>query len=461
MGNKRKGQCFLVSNESRDFYLLTPIIYYLEKYENFEISFEFIWDAHKIKKENPDLVIIPNTRGNNLYYEVAKYCHENNILVFCHDSEGNFNATKKYNFWGYNLSKEQFCPIIYTWNQRIKNYLVESCEIPENKIKISGSPIFDKYIYLKKKDKASILDQFQKTHFKHVVGYAGWAFGKIYNKEIDDILVYLDKNKEEGIEWLVKQRDFVEKCLKTLIENNPDHLFILKKHPRENFESDMRDSRNEMTQLTHYPNVLYIKDEVEIQDLIGICDLWMAFESTSIMEAWLLNVPTLLLNEIDDFNRVSLHKGSVKVNTLEKAIEAYDKRFKENDISFFNPTHLIEIRNEILRDAIGYVDGFNHIRSVYYFLPYLKNIQSKNKPLKTNYKFLRFYYLLHIGKYFYIKPLFSKLPKFKKTVWIFENYKLEKIKKQKKSIYDDLDIFYQKHDLTKKIVSNEIWSEIF
>ncbi|MFN5984264.1 MAG: BFO_1060 family glycosyltransferase [Fluviicola sp.] len=457
---KKKGHCYLVSNETRDYYLLLPIIYFLETYKNYSISLEFIWDAHKIKTEKPDLVILPNTRGHNLYYEVGKYCIENDILVFSHDSEGNFNNTEKTDYWGYNKTKELFCPIVFTWNLRIKNYLNQSCGIPIEKIKISGSPIFDKYIYLKPKTRTEILSKYKKDHFTKVVGYAGWAFGKIYNKELNDVLVYLDKGKEEGINWLTNQRDFVENCLKTLIELHPDTLFILKKHPRENFESDFRDSRNEMNRLKDFPNVLYLKDEEEIQDLIGISDLWMAFESTSIMEAWLLNVPTMLINEIDDFKRVSLHQGSFKVNTIEKAIQAFEKLFSENDKSFFNPSNIVEKRNKIFADSIGYSDGLNHLRAINFFSPYLENNSSKNKKIKTNYKFLRLYLLLHIGKFFYSKRIFSKLPKFKKTIWVFENYKLTKIKNQKKSVYEDLAIFYKKMDLKNKIESNQIWNEI-
>jgi hypothetical protein len=178
------------------------------------------------------------------------------------------------------------------------------------------------------------------------------------------------------------------------------------------------------------------------------------------MEAWLLNVPTMLINEIDDFKRVSLHQGSFKVNTIEKAIQAFEKLFSENDKSFFNPSNIVEKRNKIFADSIGYSDGLNHLRAINFFSPYLENNSSKNKKIKTNYKFLRLYLLLHIGKFFYSKRIFSKLPKFKKTIWVFENYKLTKIKNQKKSVYEDLAIFYKKMDLKNKIESNQIWNEI-
>jgi hypothetical protein len=67
---------------------------------------------------------------------------------------------------------------------------------------------------------------------------------------------------------------------------------------------------------------------------------------------------------------------------------------------------------------------------------------------------------LHVGKYFYIPKLFKRLPKLKKTVWVFENYSLDKIKNQKKDVYRDLDSFYSKHNLDSKIINGSIWDEL-
>ena len=444
---KKKGICLLVSNESRDFYLLIAAIYYLEKFENFEISFEFIWDAHKIKKIKPELVIIPNERGNALYFQVAEYCKINNILVLSHDSEGNFNSAIDYDFWGYNKSKDIVCPIIYTWNQRIKDFLLTKYNLDENRFYLSGAPGFDKYKYLPKIDKYKLLKKYNLEKFDKVVGYAGWAFGKLYNKELSDVTLNLNMTFEAGKKWLEDQRDQVETCLETVIKQYPDVLFILKKHPRENFESDYRDSRNEMNRLNHYPNVLYLKDQEDIQDLIQISDLWMAFESTSIMEAWLMNVPTLMINPDPNFTRVDFYHGSAAVKNANEIEAVFNQYFNDNNADFFFKSEILAKRNDIIKNSIGFDDGFNHLRIIKSFKPYLKTAK-KPINIKINWRFFRLYLLLHLGKNFYKKSIYEKLPKFKKTIWVFENYKLEKIRSGKEKIFKDLDDFYKKSQIT-------------
>jgi hypothetical protein len=166
--NKKIAYCFLVSNEPRDAYILLPYIYYLEKFENFHVQIEFIWDAHIIRKKRPDLVILPNIRGHNLNYEVAKYCSDNEILVYASDSEGNFNSEIDYNFWGYNITKELICPIQFTWNNRIKNYLNSVHNIAEKDIVVSGAPGFDKYQYLTYKSREDIISKYNLNHFNKV-----------------------------------------------------------------------------------------------------------------------------------------------------------------------------------------------------------------------------------------------------------------------------------------------------
>ena len=149
---KKRAYCFLVSNEPRDFYLLLPVIYFLEKNLHYEVTFEFVWDADKIRRKIPQLVLLPNTRGHALYYEIGNYCMQNQIPLFAHDSEGNFNTAIPYDFWAFNRNKAPLTLPVMTWNSRVKDFLKANYRLPEEDIVVTGAPGFDKYQYLKKKD---------------------------------------------------------------------------------------------------------------------------------------------------------------------------------------------------------------------------------------------------------------------------------------------------------------------
>lgn len=456
---RKKASCFLVSSEGRDFFLLMPVIYYLETFENYDVSFEFVWDAHQMRKNPPDLVLFPNTRGNHFYYEIAKYCNESGILIYSHDSEGNFSTEIDYDYWAFNLAKKSLCPVHYTWNERVKKFLMDKYDLPSEEFVVTGAPGFDKYQYMPQREKVEVLKKYGLDHYKTVVGYAGWAFGKLENKEIGDVLSNIDQPGEAGMKWMAEQRDKVEKILKTLIEANPDILFVLKKHPRENFESDLRDSRNEMNRLKDYDNVFYLKDEEDIQDLIQISDLWMAFESSSIIEAWLLGKPTMMTTPDGNFKRATLHKGSINAKSPEEAMLGLEA-LKRNEIEYFNSPEVVAKRSEIISSSIGFADGFNHLRVVKSFMPLLENHKKAKQKPKLNWRYMRLYFLLHWGKPFFVKSIFQRLPKFKKVVWIFENHKLEGVKKNKPVVTKHLDKFYADRGLNTKIKSGEIWKEL-
>ncbi|MFM7006878.1 MAG: BFO_1060 family glycosyltransferase [Flavobacteriales bacterium] len=455
----RRAFCFLVSNEPRDFYLLLPIIYFLETYLNFEVTFEFVWDADKIRRKRPELVLLPNTRGHALYYEIGNYCLQNQIPLFAHDSEGNFNTEIPYDYWAFNQNKAPLTLPIMTWNSRVKNFLIARYQLPEDQIVITGAPGFDKYQYLEKKDKAAFLTKYGHKDKRKIIGYAGWAFGKLENKELHDLLSNINKCGAEGEKWLEQQRDAVESALRAAIEKYPDFLFVLKKHPRENFESDLRDSRNEMNRLVNYPNVLYLKDEEEIQDLIEVSDLWLAFESTSIMEAWLLAKPTLLINPDIHFTRADLYKGTAIVANSAALLEVL-QQFADGDLSYFEQEQHIAERQKILANAIGFTDGLNHLRALSHVRHKLEIEQTSSKRLPLHFAFFKRALLLHLGKFFFIESLFSRLPKFKKTVWLFKNRQLSEVKTLKNEIYPALDHFYSQHQLKNRILSGQIWEEL-
>ena len=295
--------CFVDDQQGRDVELLLPLVYHAEKFLECEVEFRFVWDIFAIYCEQPDLIILANTIGSKWIFEVARYAHEQNITVFALISEGNYRTNGTFDFWGYNTDREFYQEYVCLWSQRTLDFFKEKLPNEASKMVLTGATGFDRYKIYRFPLKEEFLHKRGLSQYRKVIGYAGWAFGKLYSEIGRQELHYFLQDKPDWEEWTMKQRDAVEAILRQLIENNPDILFLLKVHPNETHPHITTESPNEMIRLRKYPNVLYIKNEEPVHDLISASDIWMGFETTTAIEAWMLGKETLLINPDAGFTR--------------------------------------------------------------------------------------------------------------------------------------------------------------
>ena len=106
-----------------------------------------------------------------------------------------------------------------------------------------------------------------------------------------------------------------------------------------------------------FPNVLILKKE-SIVDCIAVSDFWITYESTTVIEAWLLGKQTCLLNPTGiDFPRANVYKGSPNypdVPTLQAAIDS------------FYSTHELPSFQATLNDHTGNscLQGFGEVHTI-------------------------------------------------------------------------------------------------
>ena len=453
-----KALCFVDDEQGRDVELLMPLIYYAETYLNCDVKFVFVWDIFAIHRERPDIVILPNTVGSQWYFEVSKYAHDQNIPVFALISEGNFRTNGTFNYWGYNTSKIYFQEFVCHWSKRTRDFLKNELPQYAKQMVLTGATGFDRYKIYQFPTKEEFLQRKGMAGYKKIIGYAGWAFGKMYSDIGRKEIIAGHKDKAEArLKWMEKQMYEVENILRQLIENNKDILFILKVHPNETHPHIAHENPNEMIRLRKYSNVLYVKNDENIQDLIAISDLWMGFETTTALEAWMLNKETILINPDPNFARDYVHAGSI-IGIDYEGIENYiNEYYNTGKIQAFHASEKQAIRKNIIEETIGFDDGFNHLRAAYY----LKESLLKSEKMTFNPKFNMRFFLRSlsqkVGSIFYNRELFLKLPRFKKTVWIFERCKLKNIDALKKKYYPYLDKFYAKHGMNSKYSQSEFW----
>ena len=465
MTDKKKIEilCFLDDDYGRDVEILMPVVYYAEKILHCTVKFAFVWDIHAIYRRRPDVVLLANTIGSKLYFEISKYAHRNGIKVFALISEGNFSTTGTVNYYGFNTDRKFYQEYICLWNERTYKFMKKELADDSGKCVLTGSTGFDRYRIYRFKSKEEYLKEKNIANFTKVIGYAGWAFGKLTNvggrKELR-----VDENKDsERFKWMEKMMYFVEGVLKKAVLNNPDILFIFKRHPNEIHPHITKEGLNEMIRLREFPNVLYIKENENLHDIINACDIWLGFRSTTVLEAWGLKpIPTLLINPDLAYKYESIFDGCLIVDTYEDLQNAIDEFYTTGGIAAFEQKQIKESQKRLFREIIGWDDGLNHVRTGYYLKKVIDGIQPGTpKKVKLNFSHFLKYFLLHAGKYFYHKGLFLKLPKFRKTIWIFERFRLEGLEKLKNTYFGYLNSFYEKQDLKNKIENKAFWDNLF
>lgn len=469
MEKTTKVLCYLHQDTGRDVEILLPVIYYLERYLNSSVEIAFIYDIHAIYRKNPDFVLIAtNAIGSILHHKIGKYCTENKIPLFALISEGNMKTDGTFNYWGHNKERSFLQEYLCMWSERTYDYFMEDLPQYKDKIVLTGATGFDRYQYYKFATKNEVLDKYQLGHYKKIITYAGWSFGMLFNEVSLKWLTKLYKgDPNEYVEWLKKNMLLVEKQLRHVIENNPDILFILKRHPNEKNPHILQKDRNEMTNLISYPNTLYLVNEEEVHDLINISDIWLGFESTTVIESWLMdkNKPTIYLNPDPNFNRDINYKGTVIAKNGPELQTLIKEFYKTASVKAFHTEELTNNRKNLIKSIIGFSDGMNHIRTGYYLdktIQKLKNDSgASHKRIKLNWKYFLMYLSLHIGKYFYSRKIFEKLPKFKKTIWIFERFRLMEFPNLKRQSDNCLDEFHEKHSIRSKINQPEFWDKLF
>jgi len=450
-----------MEDSGRDLEIILPLVFFSEKYLNCEVEFAFAWDIHAVYRKKPDLVLLPGTSGNIFLFKISKYAYQLGIRVFALVTEGNYRTDGSFNYWGCNREDGDFYQdYICLWSKRAYDFLMK--EIPQFKDKIvfSGATGFDRYAFHKFTSREEYLAKKNLPSYKNIVGYAAWGFGKLSNELGRKELLFFFRNDVSRLEWAEKQMYLVEKIIREAVEQYPDILFILKKHPRQTHDHLVKDGINEIVRLKDYPNVLYISKNEDIHDIINVCDVWLGFETTTAMESWLLKKPSIFLTPDPNFNRTSIYTGCANVQNFSELQTYLDEFFNSGHISDFDSDEKFKNRNKIIADAIGYGDGFNHIRTAYYLKKSLDNIDTKSRIPKLSWRYFSMYILMQMGKLFYIRSIFRLLPKFKKTLWVFDRRKLKNIPVLQKKYQLFMEEFYQKHNIGKRFKEGSLFEEL-
>lgn len=347
------------SYPSRDRNVATLVCNYLRMMGFSVVESSVFCGFEMIDRYRPCLLFLTNGTGAKVNFDLVKYATLRGIKVVTLVSEGNFKSSIELLpefIWGWNKDHVLYERVNMQWSERTKEMTVQLYPQIRAQIKVSGAVGFDYYKIVPPPKKDSFLRKYRKEQYDKIVGWGCWDFTVVFPGDIR-YGYFLSLYGSDVIARFQKDRDLSNQILLDLVERNTDILFLLKEHPgntRGFFESGISGAEK-------YPNVLVLKKE-SIVDCISVSDFWLTYESTTVIEAWLLGKQTCLLNPSGiDFPRANVYKGSPNYPDLPKLQAAIDSFYSTNELPGFQAMEFE--RKEVIRETIQWDDGLNHVRA--------------------------------------------------------------------------------------------------
>jgi hypothetical protein len=416
------------ASSGRDFEIALPTMYFFEHILGWNVILKPIFDLPGIYKTKPDIIVMSNTTGAVSSFKMAKLINESGFYLFSHNSEGFIreNAVEEM-VWGWNSDKILYENVCTYWSE--KSYLLARKFYPEEvggKGAFTGSILHDKYKLFSSEKKI-------KSNYKKIITYASFDFVNVLSKT--------PSGKENPNAKYVK---IINGILSDLISQNPDVLFVGKKHPGDG----VSDSLEFKGLNDKFENFIIVSTEYSIFDLAKQSEVWLSFRSSTNLEAWLLETPTISFCEEEvfvtdsEFVTGSIQSiDSVKVSFYIQEILA-GKKIPEYD----EKEH---IRKTYIKNLIEYSDGLNHVRFMSMIKPYIQDVESgKNKvgawdvsTLDIIFSVIRHtVYKLFGNKY--------QVPFFRRYALFYGRYNKKEVHEQMKLRYADFSSFYEKNSVT-------------
>lgn len=349
----------LFSDASRDRIMVSLVCNYLRFCGYKVVEGHILYGRKLINKYKPRVLFISSSIGSRQKLNIVKYAKSKEIKVVSLTSEGNFKDDPKsveQFVWGWNKEKIMQEDLTIYWTERTRDLALGQYPFLKDIINVSGATGFDIYKIKPPVDRQAFLKKYHKDYGK-VVGVGCWDFNVVY--EHDHRYKNFTKNlSQQQIERFRKDGyDFNSIIIET-IEEFPDVLFLLKEHPLNVYGG----LGSAIENADKFDNVLILKNEEAIYDCISVSDFWLTYESTTAVEAWLMDKKTALINPSGtDFPRANVYTGSPNYQNAEQLIKAIYSFYKNKELPGYD-THEKE-RKRIIADTIQWDDGHNHIRA--------------------------------------------------------------------------------------------------
>jgi hypothetical protein len=258
------------TDSDRDLHIVSPIITYLKKKYSLNCKTKSIFNGYfYILFYRPKILLISNFQGGGINNNIVSVANQMGIKVISLISEGNVMKEDITQFlWGHNKKQKLDVKKLLVWSERSKELFIDKFPEVQEQIVAVGATGFDRYKLLEFENKNIFLKKNNLQKFTKIIGIAAWGFDLLYGDYFEQYKIHY--NNIWGEEQILMHRQDLQKLqviYKSLIENNPNILFILRYHPGTiDFE------KNEFYGLEKYPNVFisnkFQNQNYQISDLI-------------------------------------------------------------------------------------------------------------------------------------------------------------------------------------------------
>ena len=340
----------------RDFEAFMLLKYHLEHAFRQTVHLDSARDLYWIDRLRPKVLVVTDT-VNPRNIAAARYARLCGVSVVTIQGEGIFEAGLGEEFiWGWNESREVLEDLRLEWSERNRQLIASFAPELASLVKVTGGGRFDRYRIYGFKDQSQLVSQHGKRCYSRVIGYAGWGFSNLSDPTRRLRRKFLEHNTPEQLEQLLQDREIIVRWLNRVIRAFPDVLFILKHHPGDD------GSYSEISLEAPYENALQIRNEEKIEDIIHACDLWIYYNSTTALEAWLLGRPTCAFVPSDtSFLRKGFEQGGIRIHTDQDLDGVMQHFVATAKLPGFD--ELAEARRHLIEEYVGWGDGFNSLRA--------------------------------------------------------------------------------------------------
>ena len=334
----------------RDFDILAPIDWYLQT-KGFVTKWFHPYDYYAVLNWNPSGVILANTGGAPENVACCKALKKKGILIFSCISEGLFRSDNIEEFvWGWNKENLLLEDQVFYWSDKqLKMAKAAYPEVQKNGL-VAGYTGIDKYFFS------------SRSVPKYDVGIAGFDF-----------------NNVSHIDYYAQMADKQRKFIDCLIEHPKIQKILFRPHP-----GDYGQWPLELSVGVNSTKLTVETENVGILESINNCAIWVAYNSSTTVDAKLFGRHTLLYNPdgrdffSDLIEEIECHSS---VQTAIDRIVGILGSEQKNSVPYLS---------EKFRVAYGHLDGMNHKRTAQILIERLscEKIKMLSLPRRILYLFM-------------------------------------------------------------------------